>query len=93
MAAHIRPFEPADLDRLYLICLRTGDAGADATELVVDPRGEIVEQPSGSPAQRARARLAGNPLRETLLKDVLDAILYRNAATLVGLPHASSKPV
>src|SRR5687768_15489791 len=42
--------------------------------LVVDPRGEIVEQLSGSPAQRARARLAGNPLRETLLKDVLDAI-------------------
>ncbi|MET0553079.1 MAG: signal peptide peptidase SppA [Vicinamibacteria bacterium] len=42
--------------------------------LVVDPRGEIVEQLSGSPAQRARARLSGNPLRETLLKDVLDAI-------------------
>ena len=42
--------------------------------LVVDPRGEIVEQLSGSPAQRARGRLTGNPLRETLLKDMLDAI-------------------
>jgi protease-4 len=51
--------------------------------LVVDPRGEIVEQLSGSPAQRARARLAGNPLRETLLKDVLDAIRQAKGDTRI----------
>jgi GNAT superfamily N-acetyltransferase len=47
--ARIRPFEPPDLDRLYLICLRTGDAGADATELVIDPQlfGEVYAAPYG----------------------------------------------
>jgi len=34
----IRPYEAEDLDRLYEICLRTGDAGEDATALVVDGR-------------------------------------------------------
>ena len=49
MGAHIRPFEPADLERLYLICLRTGDAGADASDLVVDPQlfGEVYAAPYG----------------------------------------------
>ena len=49
MGAFIRPFEPTDLDQLYLICLRTGDAGADATDLVVDPRlfGEVYAAPYG----------------------------------------------
>jgi ribosomal protein S18 acetylase RimI-like enzyme len=49
VGAHIRPFEPHDLDRLYLICLRTGDAGADATGLVVDPQlfGEVYAAPYG----------------------------------------------
>jgi ribosomal protein S18 acetylase RimI-like enzyme len=44
---HIRPYQPTDLERLYEICLRTGDAGRDATELVVDPRlfGEIYAAP------------------------------------------------
>jgi ribosomal protein S18 acetylase RimI-like enzyme len=47
--AHIRPFEPQDLDQLYVICLRTGDAGADATDLVVDRRlfGEVYAAPYG----------------------------------------------
>lgn len=35
---HVRSFEPGDLDRLYEICRRTGDAGEDATHLVVDGR-------------------------------------------------------
>ena len=49
MPAHIRPFEPTDLDQLYVICLRTGDAGADATDLVVDPQlfGEVYAAPYG----------------------------------------------
>jgi protease-4 len=60
---------------LLLVALMSGGTRVPQDSvLVVDPRGEIVEQLSGSPAQRARARLAGNPLRETLLKDVLDAI-------------------
>jgi len=34
----IRAATPDDLDRLYEICLRTGDAGEDATPLHADPR-------------------------------------------------------
>ena len=34
----IRQYRPADLEALYDICIRTGDAGADATELYRDPR-------------------------------------------------------
>jgi ribosomal protein S18 acetylase RimI-like enzyme len=45
----IRPYEAGDLDRLYEICLRTGDAGEDATELVVDGRlfGDLWAAPYG----------------------------------------------
>ncbi|MGH9274733.1 MAG: GNAT family N-acetyltransferase [Acidimicrobiales bacterium] len=43
----IRPSAPSDLDTLYEICRRTGAAGADATELVEDPRlfGELYAAP------------------------------------------------
>ncbi len=34
----IRPYRPADRDALYAICIRTGDAGRDATALYRDPR-------------------------------------------------------
>jgi ribosomal protein S18 acetylase RimI-like enzyme len=34
----IRPYEPADRDDLYAVCLRTADNGRDATQLVGDPR-------------------------------------------------------
>ena len=34
----IRPYRPSDRDALYDICVRTGDAGADATGLYSDPR-------------------------------------------------------
>ncbi len=46
---HIRPYDAGDLERLYEICLRTGAAGEDATDLVVDPRlfGEIYAAPYG----------------------------------------------
>lgn len=41
--ATIRPWEPDDADACYEICLRTGDAGQDATALFDDPRllGEV----------------------------------------------------
>jgi protease-4 len=42
--------------------------------LVLDPRGDVVEQLTGDAADRARARLAGGEPRETLLKDMVDAI-------------------
>ncbi len=43
----IRPAEPGDLDALYEVCLRTGDAGEDATHLFEDPRllGEVYVGP------------------------------------------------
>jgi ribosomal protein S18 acetylase RimI-like enzyme len=46
---HIRSYAPTDLDQLYEICLRTGNAGEDATELVGDPRlfGEVYAAPYG----------------------------------------------
>jgi ribosomal protein S18 acetylase RimI-like enzyme len=34
--AHIRAYRPDDLDALYRICLATGDAGADASQLYGD---------------------------------------------------------
>lgn len=47
MAAHIRPYRPSDLDALYEICLRTGDAGGDASHVVDDTRllGDIYAGP------------------------------------------------
>lgn len=35
--AVVRAYEPADRDALYDVCLRTGDAGADASGLTADP--------------------------------------------------------
>jgi ribosomal protein S18 acetylase RimI-like enzyme len=45
----IRGYQPADLDDLYAICLRTGDSGRDATPLFRNPRlpGEIFAAPYG----------------------------------------------
>ena len=43
----IRSYRPDDLDALYEICLRTGDAGGDASSLLEDPRllGDIYAAP------------------------------------------------
>jgi GNAT superfamily N-acetyltransferase len=43
----IRPVEPGDLDALYEVCLRTGDAGEDASDRFADPRllGEVYVGP------------------------------------------------
>jgi GNAT superfamily N-acetyltransferase len=45
----VRPYRPADLDALYDICLRTGDAGQDASALHNDPKlvGHIYAAPYG----------------------------------------------
>jgi ribosomal protein S18 acetylase RimI-like enzyme len=45
----IRAYRPTDLEQLYEICLRTGDAGRDATHLVTDPHlyGHIWAAPYG----------------------------------------------
>jgi ribosomal protein S18 acetylase RimI-like enzyme len=47
--AEIRPYRPSDLDELYDICLRTGDAGQDATPLFSDPKliGHVYAGPYG----------------------------------------------
>jgi protease IV len=42
--------------------------------LVIAPEGELVEQLSSDPLQRAVGEATGGPAPETLLKDVLDAI-------------------
>jgi protease-4 len=46
----------------------------DASALVIQPRGEIVEQLTGNPIDQALARAQGNSQRETLLWDLLDAL-------------------
>ena len=45
----LRPFQPADLQALYRICLLTGDSGADASPLHSDPHlvGHIYAAPYG----------------------------------------------
>jgi ribosomal protein S18 acetylase RimI-like enzyme len=47
--AQIRPYQPADLDDLYRICLLTADNGQDATALVSDPKlpGHVFAGPYG----------------------------------------------
>lgn len=42
--------------------------------LVIAPRGELVDQLSGDALDRALARAQGVPLRETLVRDIVDAL-------------------
>jgi protease-4 len=42
--------------------------------LVLDPEGTIVEQLAGDPGQRALGELTGEPVRQTLLRDLLVAV-------------------
>ncbi len=44
--------------------------------LVLAPTGSLVDQLSGDPVERALAELQGNGRRETLLKDLVDAVRY-----------------
>ena len=52
------------------------------TALVLDPKGDIVEQYTIDPAQRALGNLAGNPPKEVQLRDLLREIRKRQ---VVGL--------
>src|SRR6187399_1627322 len=47
---------------------------ADKSALVIEPKGEIVEQLSGSPVDQALARVQGDAREETLLWDLVDAL-------------------
>jgi protease-4 len=47
---------------------------ADHSALVISPKGEIVEQLTGSPVDQALARVQGDRLSETLLWDLIDAL-------------------
>lgn len=46
----------------------------DEVALVLAPDGDLVDQLSGDPLDRALARARGVPVRETLVKDLIDAI-------------------
>ncbi|HEU4781632.1 MAG TPA: signal peptide peptidase SppA [Steroidobacteraceae bacterium] len=67
---------------------------ADASALVLAPKGEIVEQLSGSPVDQALARVQGSAREETLLWDLLDALKAakkdeRIAAVVLDLNYMS----
>jgi ribosomal protein S18 acetylase RimI-like enzyme len=49
IAVEIRNYRPDDLDALYRICLETGDAGKDATQIYRDPKllGHVYAAPYG----------------------------------------------
>jgi hypothetical protein len=38
MSFGLRPYAPKDFDAVYKVCLKTGDAGRDATHLYKDPK-------------------------------------------------------
>ena len=42
--------------------------------LVIAPQGTLVDQLSGDPFERALARIQGSPIRETLVRDLIEAI-------------------
>jgi protease-4 len=42
--------------------------------LIISPRGNLVDQLSGDPLERAFAEVRGVPLNETLLRDLIDAL-------------------
>src|SRR6187397_2468077 len=67
---------------------------ADASALVIAPKGEIVEQLSGSPVDQAMARVQGDAREETLLWDLVDALKAakkdaRIAAVVIDLDYMS----
>lgn len=49
MSPAIRPYRPSDLEALYDICLKTGDAGQDASAMYRDPKilGHVYAGPYG----------------------------------------------
>ena len=61
---------------LFLIIASVGERVLipQAAALVIAPRGVLVDQLSGDALDRALARAQGAPLRETLVRDVVDAL-------------------
>ncbi len=84
-AVRIRPYNPADWDALYQVCLQTADNGADATHLVSDPSlpGDVwlgpylthqpslafVAEDSGGPAGYVVAALDSNQFEDLLERE------------------------
>jgi ribosomal protein S18 acetylase RimI-like enzyme len=64
----IRAYRPADLDRLYEICVRTGDAGSDAWDMVEDKQlyGHIWAAPYGV-LEPEHAFVVGDPAQGYVL--------------------------
>jgi protease-4 len=67
---------------------------ADSSALVIAPKGEIVEQLSGSPVDQAIERVQGDAKEETLLWDLIDALKAakkdsRIAAVVIDLDYMS----
>ena len=67
---------------------------ADASALVLAPKGEIVEQLSGSPVDQALEKVQGNRKEETLIWDLIDALKAakkdaRIAAVVIDLNYMS----
>jgi len=67
---------------------------ADASALVIAPKGEIVEQLSGSPVDQALEKVQGNRKEETLIWDLVDALKAakkdaRIAAVVIDLNYMS----
>jgi protease IV len=67
---------------------------ADSSALVIAPKGEIVEQLSGSPVDQAIERVQGDAKEETLLWDLIDALKAakkdaRIAAVVIDLNYMS----
>ena len=60
---------------IFIVALRGGGARLDErTALVLDPKGNIVEQYTSEPAQRAFASAVGNKVKEVQLRDIVHAI-------------------
>ena len=61
---------------LFLIVAAVGERVLipQAAALVIAPRGALVDQLSGDALDRALARAQGAPLRETLVRDIVDAL-------------------
>ncbi len=53
---------------------RPGPSVPGAAALMIAPQGTLVDQLSGDPLEQALARARGAAMRETLLKDLIDAI-------------------
>ena len=67
---------------------------ADASALVLAPKGEIVEQLSGSPVDQALEKVQGTRKEETLIWDLIDALKAarkdeRIAAVVIDLNYMS----